>query len=149
MFYSLTTQTLVNLVSFATSLVLLGASAQAATMRTTEKIDSYLISSQIFVDGVQVSSPRIIVLENERATVSQRSQNGDELKIEVVAYDQDGSASVEQGIRMDFDVVYQNDGRKVRSRPQIVALPNEEASITLSDQKDSSSFELKVLVERQ
>lgn len=111
----------------------------------TEAID---MKMELYLDGVKVSSPRIVALEGHRAMVSQKSEEkAEETFIEVIATTD--SEKTKDGIFMKFVVGYIKDGnRKIVSRPQILARPGEKAEIVVADDKLNETLRLNVIATR-
>jgi hypothetical protein len=94
----------------------------------------YDLSMDLFLNGKHVSSPKMILKEANKASVSQVSKENGTF-IDVVA--SEVSAEKNKGILMKFVIgKIDNKGQKIiLSTPQIVANENEKAEITVKANK--------------
>ena len=109
----------------------------------------YELKVDLSIDGKLISSPRIITIAGEKASISQRiekSKNG--TFIEVIA--KDVPDSVPNAIRMDFVVgTIDHDGKKtVLATPSIITLENEKAMIETTED-NGKSVALSVIPQRK
>ncbi len=97
------------------------------------------------IDGKHVSSPRIVVKEGEKGTITQ-DVDGYQTFIDVVAKEEQ-SPSGQSAIRMNFVIgkIALDGTRKIVSQPQIISIPNEEAQITVGQSGKSETLSLSVI----
>jgi beta-lactamase regulating signal transducer with metallopeptidase domain len=132
----------------SSTLLLGGVAAIAATSGVAEKKSVFKISSAIFINGKEVSSPRVIVTANEKAQISQKSDtNGDELQMELVANDVN-MPNLKNGIGLNFDIHYRMGEIKGHAAPQVILAPNEEGTIKIGGD-DGQLFEMRIKAERE
>lgn len=128
------------------SLVLGACVAVASAGGALENRDQFKISAKVFVDGRHISSPTIVTVEGEEASISQVREDGtDALHMEVVARNEPGAAP--GAIRLEMRVRSERDGRVVDSRPMLVLAENREGTIEVGSQ-DGPAFAMKVSVDR-
>lgn len=122
------------------TLTFISANSFAAT-------NSYQIRAEVSVDGKVISRPQLVTLANETASISQKNDDGSETTLEVLTTD--SSAEIKDGIKMQFTVSYNVDGkRKVISKPTIVTIPGETAEITVGKTATTEELKLKVIATR-
>lgn len=135
--------------AFLSSAILLGGVvATAATSGVVEKKSIFKISSVIFVNGKEISRPRVIVPANETAEISQKSDaSEDELKMEMVANDVN-MPSLKNGIGINFDIHYRMGKNKGHVTPQVILVPNQDATFEVGGD-DGQLFEMRINAERE
>ncbi len=137
-------------------LLLAGSAAIAMASGITEKKTVFDIVSKIYMDGELVSSPHIIAHSNQQASIfisdrmttkdKQISMSGNSLKLQLIA--RNIAMSGENGdIKINYDIQIQNGKDKIRSKPEIIVTPNQEATIRISDA--GHAYEMHVLAKRQ
>lgn len=106
------------------------------------------LKMDLSIEGKHVSSPRIVVKEGEKGTITQES-NGQKSFIEVVAKE-DKAPNGKQAIFMTFVVgKIANDGtRTVISQPQIISIPNEKAQISVGEKGNPDLLSLSVIANK-
>lgn len=106
--------------------------------------NQYDLKMDLSMNGKVVASPRLLVVEGEKATVSQKSDDA-ENSIEVTA--SEGDLQGRKGILMDFvvSVVTKDGKRTVVSRPKILTLEGEKATLS-THQNDASPEEVSLSV---
>jgi type II secretory pathway component GspD/PulD (secretin) len=127
---------------FATAVIALFSSSAFATSA------GYEMKMDLSINGKLVSSPRVIALAGEKASVTQRlekSKNG--TFIEVVATEDQGEF---KGILMKFVVgTIDRDGKKtILATPSIIATENEKAEVSVSD-NGKQEYALSVIASRK
>lgn len=122
------------------ALIMVSGSAFAATAGYDLKMD-------LSMNGKLISSPRMIVKAGEMATINQKTES-EESFVEVVATE--GEVQNNKGILMKFTVGYigKNGERTVVAHPQILALENEKAQITVGEKK-GTELSLSVIAKRK
>lgn len=121
----------------ALALVFVASTSFAATR-------AFDIKAQLFIDGKNVSSPRIVTNANEKASISQTDENG-ETRITVIATDDLKSG----GILMKFTVSQGAPGHlKLISQPQILSRAGETAEIAVGENGQPEKMRLKVVATR-
>lgn len=130
-------------------LLLIAATVYAgAALAAIQNIKAFDMEMNLSIDGKAVSAPRIIAKEGEKETYVQEV-DGHKNLIEVIAKEvktQDGQAA----IQMAFTVseIAEDGTAKVISQPQITALPNSEAEITVSGNGRPNLLALKVIANK-
>jgi len=90
---------------------------------------SFLVESQLFLDGKRVSSPRIGAVVGEESSVKQSAEGGGQ-RMEMKVYaKEEGSDAVH--IRMHFD--YSDGSRSINVQPQMMVVNGEAATIEVAD----------------
>jgi len=109
--------------------------------------NGYDLKMELSMNGKKVSSPRLIVVEGAKGSVTQDDGNGKTF-IEVVATE--GEFQHHKGILMNLVVgTIAKDGTKtILAKPQILAKENEPAQITVGE-KDKETLSLSVLASRK
>jgi type II secretory pathway component GspD/PulD (secretin) len=122
-------------------LLLIGSSAFASTKAFDLKMD-------LSIEGKHVSSPRIVVKEGEKGTITQES-NGKKSFIEVVAKE-DKAPNGKLAIHMTFLVgkIASDGTRTIVSQPQIISMPNEKAQITVGENGKPEVLSLSVIANK-
>jgi len=107
----------------------------------------YKLDMELSVDGKNVSSPRLMVLEGKKGSITQESSN-EKTFIEVVA--KEGWVENHKGIMLNFKVGYIGaDGQKtIFANPQVLAKENEPAQITVENQ-NHEKLSLSVIATRK
>lgn len=97
-------------------------------------VTNYDLKMDLSINGKKVASPRMIVKEGEKGSVSSKGDS-EENFIDVIATKGKGKS-----IMMDFKIGYVNkDGqRKIISEPKIIALQGEPAQIEISQGADKA-----------
>ncbi|MEN0060406.1 MAG: M56 family metallopeptidase, partial [Bdellovibrio sp.] len=125
-----------------------GVSSLAVASGVVEKKSIFKISSTVFINGKEVSTQRLIVLANEKAEISQRSDTGDsELKMELIANDVN-MPNLKNGIGLSFDIHYRMGEIKGHVAPQLVLAPNKDGVIEVGDD-NGQVFEMRIKAERE
>lgn len=121
---------------------LTGAVASAAVT------NGYSIKMDVSMKGKQISSPRVLVKAGELASIVQDS-NGEKIFFDVVATET--ATGQKSGILMKFAVgtLSKNGERKIISSPEIIAVENEKATITVGDQDGKEDLSLSVVATRK
>lgn len=121
------------------ALLFVGHSAFAAT-------NGYDLKMALSMNGKLTSSSHIVVKAGETATIDPK-EGTEQNFIEVVATE--GEGQTKSGILMKFAVGYigKSGKRTIVSRPQILAMENEPASITVG-QKGKPEISLSVVAKR-
>lgn len=103
------------------------------------------LQMDLSLEGQHVSSPRMIVKEGEKGTITQES-NGQKTFIEVVARE-DKTPTGKQAIHMTFVVgkISKDGTRTLVSRPRISVVPNEKAQITVGEEGKPEVLSLSVI----
>ena len=128
-------------ITFAIAVFLLSATAFSATK-------SFDVKAKVSLNGKLVSTPHLVTLPNELASISEVDKNKNEMKIELVASDY-SNEKTKDGILMNFTVSYLKNGKQtIVARPKIVALPGETATISVGNRGDVDALELKVVATR-
>jgi len=131
----------------SSALLLAGSTAIAMTSGITEKKSSFNILSKIFLDGELISSPRIVIMANQPASIEignkDRSQD---LRIKLVSKDATMSG-IKNAISISYDIRYQNGEEKMHSKPQIIIAPGQEGRVSLSSDS-GHTYEMRVVAER-
>ena len=111
----------------------------AATNRYNLKMD-------LSLNGKPTSSPSLIVNEGEIAKITQRSSNGDENFIEVIA-SRNKDGKVQNSVLMKFTIgTVEKSGKKIIfSKPQIIAKENEIAMISQKNNNGPEQIALSVI----
>ena len=126
---------------------IMGATSWAATGKEVESEKKmYKVSFQVWVNGELISSPQVITTEHMPSVIETRDDNGDGVKFVVLAYDQVRADSGKEGIFLGIDFYYNRNGQRVHVKPQLIVLPEKEASILSS--KDTFNYKIKALVQR-
>jgi hypothetical protein len=122
------------------------ATAIAASAGVARFSGQYMIKAQILVDGRLVSTPQIVTLSGEEATIEMKTLNPEtELKLKVVAGDY---AELADAIELKMSLEYKNSDRKFSANPHMAVMPGEEGTVMLaSDAK--GSLEMKITAERR
>jgi predicted transcriptional regulator len=128
-------------------MLLVGTTAIATSSGITEKKSLFKISSVVIINGKEISRPRVIVLANEKAEITQKSDDGSEFKMELVANDV-SMPKLENGIGINFDIQYRFGNISGHNTPQIILGPNKEGSIAVAGD-DGQIFEMRIKAERQ
>jgi type II secretory pathway component GspD/PulD (secretin) len=125
--------------TIVTAFLLISASPSAFAAK-----QEYDLKMDLSMNGKHIASPRVLVVEGEKATVSQKS-NDEEDTIEVTATE--GDSQGRKGILLDFvvSVVGKDGKKKVVSRPRILTLEGEKATLS-SRQNDASPEEVSLSV---
>lgn len=132
----------------SSTLLLSGIAAIATTSGVAEKKSLFKISSIIFIDGKEVSRPKVIVLANEKAEISQKdSSSGDEIKMKLIANDV-AMPNLPNGIGINFDIQYRMGGRQGHNSPQVILVPNQEGTIEVGG-ATGERFEMRIKAERE
>jgi hypothetical protein len=120
--------------------------AIAASAGVARFSGQYMIKAQILVDGQLVSTPQIVTLSGEEATIEMKTLHPEtELKLKIVASDY---AELADAIELKMSLEYKNSDRKFSANPHMAVMPGEEGTVTLaSDAK--GSLEMKIKAERQ
>lgn len=107
------------------------------------KTAAFDLKVELSIDGKPSTSAQIIVAAGQKGSVTQEN-DGQKNFIDVVAKE-DKASNGKQAIFMDFVIgKIEKDGtKKILSTPKIIALPNEEAQITVGSSKPEVVF-LKV-----
>lgn len=106
------------------------------------------MTTQVYVDGALISSPKIISNSGETAKITQVSENPHrELSVKVVATEAPSSSA--NAILMKFDVSYVANGKTVKASPQIIARAGEPASIEVGPVAGKPEMKLTVTATRQ
>ena len=128
-------------------ILLVGTIAIATSSGVTEKKSTFKISSVVFINGKEVSRPRVIVLANDKAEMTQKSADGSEFKMVLVANDV-SMPKLENGIGINLDIQYRFGNSTSHNAPQMILAPNKEGSITVAGE-DGQVFEMRIKAERQ
>lgn len=107
------------------------------------------IKAEVSIAGKLISSPHVVTKPNELVSISQKGEDSKEILVELIASDFK-SKDPKNGIMMKFTVSRVDAGKRtLLSTPQIVALPGEEAEITVGgDAAKPESVKVKVLATR-
>ena len=118
------------------------------TLKAAPTPQAYDLKMELYINGKLVSSPKLIVKANEKASIEEKSANG-EYFIQVIA--SESTSLKPQGILMKFIVgAINKDGEKsILSKPQVIANENEPAVITLGDNKTAQEISLKTIAKRK
>lgn len=129
-------------------LVLSGATAIAMTSNITDtNKNTFKIKSKLFIDGKLVSSPVIVVLENQKAVIVITNDAATQgLRMELVARNV-SQFGMNNTIGINYDIQYSNGAEKMHSKPQVVVAPHQEGRINFSD--SNHTCEIYVLAERE
>lgn len=102
----------------------------------------YKISAKIYIDNQPVSSPMVMVLEGETASISQVREDGtDALHMEVIATD--ATTGPAGGIQLKMRVRAEGNGRTVDARPEIIVAENREGLIEVGTE-EGKTFKMKI-----
>lgn len=106
------------------------------------------LKMDLSIEGKHVSSPRIVVKEGEKGTITQES-NGEKSFIEVVAKEEK-APNGKQAIHMTFVVgkIATDGTRTIVSQPQIISIPNEKAQITVGENGKPEVISLSVIANK-
>jgi Flp pilus assembly secretin CpaC len=127
------------------SLVLFALFFGSISFAATKAFD---VKAEVSLDGKPVSTPHIVTKPNELASVTQKAADNSEIQIEMIATDYT-SKDTKDGIMMKFKVYRNADGNRTElSRPQIVALPGEEAQIIVGKTGKIPAVSVKVVATR-
>lgn len=128
------------------SILIISLFLSSIAMSATKSFD---LKMELSIDGKHVSSPHIISLPNQKASITQRDDNKkEESFIEVTASDVTND-KIKNGIFMKFVVGYNKEGqRKIISQPEILAKAGEEAEITVGSDDATETLKLKVVANR-
>lgn len=131
--------------TLATVLLLGGSVVTALAGSVIDKKCTYDVTTKIYVDGVLVSSPRIVALEKQKAAIFIENKGGStSLKMEFTAKDTgDGNNS----IAMKFDVKYKDGTEKLHSKPELVLVPGQEGNVSLSS-GSGHLYQMGVMIKR-
>ena len=127
---------------FFVLVLFLGSSVFAATK-------AYDLKVQVSHEGQAPISARIVVKAGEVARIMSEATTGEKTFIDVVA--NEGKVQGRGGIMMKF-TVGTLDKKGVRgkvSKPQIMALENEEASITVDNENGQEQLHMSVVAQRK
>ncbi len=106
--------------------------------------NGYELKMDVSMNGKHISSPRVVTKSGEMATITQKNET-EESFIEVIT--EEGELQGHKGILMKFTVglIGANGKRTIVSRPQILALENEPAQISVG-KKDGGAEQLSLSV---
>jgi hypothetical protein len=105
--------------------------------------NNFDIKAELSIHGKLVARPHIVAIPNEMVTIRQMDGNHKETLIEMVA------SEVKDGVMMKFTVIYIENGKNtVISKPQILALFGEPAEITVGEDGEQETLNLKVIATR-
>jgi len=111
------------------------ASAYATTPLQAQ---SFTISSQIYIDGKLVSSPKIIAHPDQKALVTIFNKaNQDKLTMALIASNTDN-----QAINLSYDIQYHLGNSTIHVAPKLIVLAKQYAAIRLTSA--GHLFEMKV-----
>lgn len=135
------------LTAFSIVSLLLGAGvAVASAGGALDERDQFKVSAKIFVDGRHVSSPTIVTVEGEEASISQvRDDGSDALHMELIATNEPGAAP--GAIRLEMRVRSEREGRVVDSRPTLILSENREGTVEVGS-RNGPTFSMNVTVDR-
>lgn len=110
---------------------------------------AYEMEVDISVKGKPTSQAKVIVLEGEKATVTQKD-GAQKTFFEITAKDTEAPDG-QPAIHLDFVIgTIEKDGtRSVVSRPRIITLENEKASITMGNEDGSEELALTLVARRK
>ncbi len=110
-------------------------------------INGYNLKMDLSVNGKHVSSPQLIVMAGEAATITQKTEM-EWFSIDVIATE--GSIQNQTGILMKFviGIIRKNGEPMIRVQPQILAKENELAQVTVSGQ-DGNEVSLSIIANRK
>ncbi|MBX3710263.1 MAG: M56 family metallopeptidase [Gammaproteobacteria bacterium] len=138
-----------RLLVFILSLVILlgGSTAIGMTSGIKEK-NFFIIKTKIIVDGKLVSSPEILAKENQKASITLTNNTDNSgtqgLRMQLMAQ----GAVRNDAIEINYDIEYKNGKEEIRTNPQIIVVPNQEAEINLSSDS-KHSYKMLVVAKRQ
>lgn len=133
---------------FSACLLLVGTTAIATSSGITEKKTVYKISSVLSVNGKVLSRPRLAVIAEEKASITQTDKDGSsELKMEMITTDV-SMPNLENGIGINFDIQYRLGNTNGHANPQVILAPNKEGTITIAGE-DGQVFEMRIKAERE
>ncbi len=108
---------------------------------------SFDVKAALSIGGKLISKSHIITKPSELASISQKDENSRETVFEVIATD--SSEATKEGIMMKFSVSYNYRGKRtVISKLQIVAIPGEEAQISVGQVGKNESVNINVIATR-
>jgi hypothetical protein len=139
---------LISILSAA--LLLAGSTVIAATSGIAEKHSVFKITSKLSIDGELVSSPVISAYANQKALIVITNTNKDQsqgLRMELVARDI-ATRGGNDAIRINYDINFKNGKVNTHFKPEIVVIPNQEGSISISSDS-GHSYEMSVVAERE
>lgn len=111
----------------------------------TEKYDLKL---ELSVNGQLISTPSIRAIAGEKASIIQKNGT-EESFIDVVATEGQGQIKGKKAILMKFIVGTIKDGqRTILSQPQILALENSKAEITIKEPTGKENLSLSVVAKK-
>lgn len=109
----------------------------------------YELKMDLSLDGQHVSSPRVVTVAGETATVTQKNETGQSF-IEVTA--NEGAIQGHKGILMKFVVgtISKNGKRTILSKPEVLAKENVPAQITVGKENGANpEVALSVVAQRK
>jgi len=122
------------------------APTQATTIDHTNQ--GYDIKMDLTIDGKKVSSPQLSVKRGETASVTQETSQGKTV-LEVTA--DEGEMDNHKGILMKFSIssLTADGTRTVLASPQILAVENERAEVTVGNPEEKGRVSLSVSAKRK
>lgn len=109
---------------------------------------SYWVSTKIFVDGENISSPRIVTLDGESSSITSETDK-QLIQIEVLA--KEGERGRNQSLLLKMKVKYsKKDGsRTITAKPVVLVPEGQPAFLTFKAEGDNMRMNLKVVATKQ
>lgn len=120
---------------------LAGASVFAST-------NGYDLKMELSINDKHISSPRIIAKEGETALVTQDS-NGEKIFVEVIATEKPTDNKKSILMRFVIGTISSTGEKKILSTPQMIALENERAEISVGNQAKKVDLDLSIIATRK
>lgn len=135
----------------ATTMTATSTANRTTTSAITDstKKTGFLFSMDLSLNGKHVGSPRISVLENQQAEISQGTEGGGTYFVSVIA--KEATMQNQKGIMMSLEVgTTAKDGtRTVISKPEIFAKENTPAKMTNAKADGTEEMALTITAKKQ
>lgn len=113
------------------------------SLQSFASTNNFDIKAELSIHGKLVARPHIIAIPNQMVSIRKMDENHKETLIEMIA------SEVKDGIMMKFTVIFIEDGKNtVISKPQILALFGEPSEITVGEDGEPETLNMKVVATR-
>lgn len=110
-----------------------------------ESKNTYDVKIDLSLNGKYISSPRIILNENQEGNLKQKDETGKEHFIDLIIQHKE-TKIVKNGVLMKFAIGTMEKGvKKIVAKPHLFTRENQSAEISQSDEKGKENISIKVI----